>query len=65
MARSARVLDGLTDEAARADRRRRRAGLAAGGRSFSVRECLLTVLNEEWHHRVYAERDLALLEAAD
>jgi hypothetical protein len=31
-------------------------------RSFPVRECLLIVLNEEWHHRQYAERDLAVLE---
>jgi hypothetical protein len=30
--------------------------------SFPVRECLLVVLNEEWHHRKYAERDLAALE---
>ena len=35
------------------------------GATFSVRDCLLTVLNEEWHHRVYAERDLAELEAGD
>jgi hypothetical protein len=27
-------------------------------RSFPVRECLLIVLNEEWHHRLFAERDL-------
>jgi hypothetical protein len=26
-------------------------------------ECLLVVLNEEWEHRLYAERDLAALEA--
>ena len=32
--------------------------------SFSVRECLLIVLNEEWHHRQFAERDLDALEAA-
>ncbi len=32
-------------------------------RSFPVRECLLVVLNEEWEHRLYAERDLAVLEA--
>jgi len=32
-------------------------------RSYPVRECLLVVLNEEWEHRLYAERDLALLEA--
>jgi DinB superfamily/Pentapeptide repeats (8 copies) len=31
--------------------------------SFPVRECLLTILNEEWEHRLYAERDLAALEA--
>lgn len=33
------------------------------GESFPVRECLLVVLNEEWHHRLFAERDLAALEA--
>ena len=32
-------------------------------RSFPVRQCLLIVLNEEWEHRRYAERDLAVLEA--
>lgn len=31
--------------------------------SFPVRECLLTILNEEFQHRLYAERDLALLAA--
>jgi uncharacterized damage-inducible protein DinB len=31
------------------------------GSTFPVRECLLIVLNEEWHHRLFAERDLALL----
>jgi uncharacterized damage-inducible protein DinB len=35
------------------------------GATFAVRDCLLTVLNEEWHHRVYAERDLAVLEQQD
>ena len=30
--------------------------------SFQVRECLLIVLNEEWHHRQFAERDLDALE---
>lgn len=29
--------------------------------SFSVRGCLLVVLNEEWEHRLYAERDLDIL----
>jgi hypothetical protein len=32
-------------------------------RNFPVRECLLTVLNEEWLHRQFAERDLDLLTA--
>jgi hypothetical protein len=31
--------------------------------SFPVRDVLLCVLNEEWQHRLYAERDLAILEA--
>jgi uncharacterized protein YjbI with pentapeptide repeats len=29
--------------------------------SYPVRECLLVILNEEWEHRLYAERDMALL----
>ncbi len=32
-------------------------------RSYPVRECLLCVLNEEWEHRLYAERDLDALDA--
>jgi uncharacterized damage-inducible protein DinB len=34
-------------------------------RSYPVRECLLVILNEEWEHRLYAERDLDVLEARD
>ncbi len=30
--------------------------------SVSVKECLRVVLNEEWEHRLYAERDLTSLE---
>jgi len=30
--------------------------------NFPVKKCLLIVLNEEWHHRLYAERDLDALE---
>ena len=30
-------------------------------RSYPVRECLLVILNEEWEHRQYAERDLDAL----
>ena len=32
------------------------------GETFEVRACLLVVLNEEWWHRQFAERDLAALE---
>ena len=31
-------------------------------RSYPVRECLLVILNEEWEHRQYAERDLDALQ---
>ena len=31
-------------------------------RSYPVRECLLTLLNEEWWHRQFALRDIAVLE---
>jgi hypothetical protein len=33
-------------------------------RSYPVRECLLCILNEEWEHRLYAERDLDVLTAS-
>ena len=29
---------------------------------FPVKECLRIVLNEEWQHRLYAERDLDRVE---
>ena len=32
-------------------------------RSYPVRECLLCILNEEWEHRLYAERDLDAVQA--
>jgi DinB superfamily/Pentapeptide repeats (8 copies) len=31
--------------------------------SFAVRRCLLGLLSEEWEHRLYAERDLDVLQA--
>jgi hypothetical protein len=33
--------------------------------SFPLKNCLLVVLNEEWEHRLYAERDLAVLEGSN
>jgi hypothetical protein len=38
-------------------------GWPSPGSSHPVRECLLIVLNEEWCHRQFAERDLAVLES--
>lgn len=32
-------------------------------RGYTVRECLLCILNEECEHRLYAERDLDALTA--
>jgi uncharacterized protein YjbI with pentapeptide repeats len=31
--------------------------------SFPVRRCLGAILNEEWEHRLFAERDLDVLES--
>ncbi len=59
-----RVVDELTDE--RLDEETDPCvgpGWPPEGATFKVRDCLLTVLNEEWWHRMYAERDLAVIEA--
>jgi hypothetical protein len=64
MALMRRVLDGLTDaELERWTEPQPGPGWPRAGDTFAVRECLLVVLNEEWWHRRYAERDLAALEA--
>ncbi len=57
------VIDGLTDGAL--DSRTEPVHGPGWPRphDYLVRECLLTVLNEEWQHRLYAERDLAALRA--
>ncbi len=63
MATVREVVDGLTEASLAA----RTEPVDAPGwpppRSFEVRECLLIVLNEEWHHRQFAERDLDALES--
>ncbi|MEV0733764.1 DinB family protein [Polymorphospora sp. NPDC050346] len=59
------VVDGLTDETLDGHTRPVVAPGWPPPDSFPVRECLLIVLNEEWEHRLYAERDLAALEARD
>ena len=64
MATVTAVIGGLTPESLAADT----APVAADSPgwpppvSFPVKECLLIILNEEWEHRRYAERDLAVLE---
>ena len=66
MAMMRRVVDGLADE--QLDSRTEPLvgpGWPDEGDTFPVRECLLIVLNEEWWHRMYAERDLAVLEERD
>jgi hypothetical protein len=55
------VMDSLTDEQLAADVTRTEPGWP-GLENFPVKECLRIVLNEEWEHRLYAERDLTVLE---
>jgi len=57
------VVDGLTDASLAAHTEPVEAPGWPPPRSFPVRECLLVVLNEEWEHRRYAERDLDVLQA--
>jgi hypothetical protein len=61
MATVRRVIDELTDESLAADTTPVEGAGWPPPQAFPVRECLLTVLNEEWHHRLYAERDLDVL----
>jgi uncharacterized protein YjbI with pentapeptide repeats len=60
-----RVIEDLTDESLAASTTPVEAPGWPRPRSYPVRECLLTVLNEEWEHRLYAERDLAVLSGRD
>jgi hypothetical protein len=57
------VIDGLTDASLDGHTEAVEGSGWPEPRSYPVRECLLTVLNEEWEHRLYAERDLDVLEA--
>jgi hypothetical protein len=56
------VIDGLTDESLAADTEPVPGDAWPPPVSHPVRRCLQVVLNEEWEHRLYAERDLAALE---
>jgi uncharacterized damage-inducible protein DinB len=56
-------LDALTEESLAADTEPVEGPGWPRSRSYPVRECLLVVLNEEWWHRMFAERDLDALQA--
>ena len=57
------LLAGLTDESLNSQTKPVDGPGWPPARSFPVQECLQIILTEEWEHRLYAERDLAVLEA--
>lgn len=63
MATVRRVLDELTDDRLAEHTEPVEGPSWPPGDSYPVQEALLTVLNEEWLHRLYAERDLDVIEA--
>jgi hypothetical protein len=56
-----RVMASLTDEQLASEVTRTEPGWPRM-ENLAVKECLSIVLNEEWEHRLYAERDLTALE---
>jgi hypothetical protein len=58
------VMESLTDERLASEVTRTEPGWPQM-ESFPFKECLRIVLNEEWQHRLYAERDLTSLEKAN
>jgi hypothetical protein len=62
MATVRHVIGGLTTEALDANTAPVDGPGWPPSQSFVVRKCLLIILNEEWEHRLYAERDLDALE---
>ena len=63
MATVREFVDALTDASLAADTKPVEGPGWPESRSYPVRDCLLIVLNEEWQHRLYAERDLDALTA--
>src|SRR6266545_4921381 len=57
------LLVGLTDESLNGHAKPVEGPGWPPAETFPVRECLQVILNEEWEHRLYAERDLAVLDA--
>ncbi|MGI9005469.1 MAG: DinB family protein [Streptosporangiaceae bacterium] len=62
MATVRQVIGGLTDATLASDTEPVDGPGWPPPRSYPVRRCLLIILNEEWEHRMFAERDLAVLE---
>ncbi|HEX3811683.1 MAG TPA: DinB family protein [Mycobacteriales bacterium] len=58
------VMESLTEEQLAADVTQTGPGWPRM-ENFPLKECLRIVLNEEWEHRLYAERDLTALERAN
>jgi hypothetical protein len=59
------LIDGLTEQSLAAHTEPVEGPGWPPAKSFPVRECLHVVLDEEWQHRQYAERDLDALAAAE
>jgi DinB superfamily/Pentapeptide repeats (8 copies) len=57
------VVEGLTDESLDGQTQPVEGPGWPESRSYPVRACLLVILNEEWVHRLFAERDLDAVEA--
>jgi hypothetical protein len=62
MATVREVIDGLTDESLNGHTEPVDGPGWPPPNRYPVRECLSVLLNEEWEHRLYAERDLARLQ---
>ena len=58
------LLESLTDDQLSTELTRSEPGWPRVA-NFPLKECLRIVLNEEWQHRLYAERDLDALETPD
>jgi hypothetical protein len=59
------VMEGLTEQSLAADTEPVEGPGWPRPRNYPVLECLRTILNEEWLHRQYAERDLDALSARE
>ena len=62
MATVREVIDSLTDESLAADTKPVEGAGWPRPVSYPVQTCLRVVLNEEWEHHLFANRDLAVLE---